>query len=152
MNQTPEEIAADEADIQAVIQGDQAAFRRLVEKYKTYIFDLCWRVTLNEQDAADLTQETFLKLFTHLKDYRPGKKLANWLYTIALNDCRKHLRRKKIVRFFSFSSEGADWDMPAPGVSADLTAREGQVEKIFEKMLASLPDSLRGVFVLRYLE
>ncbi len=152
MDQTPGDTAADGADVQAALQGDQDAFRRLVEKYHSYIFGLCRRVTLNEQDAADLTQEAFLKLYTHLKDYKPGQKLSNWLYTIALNDCRKHLRHKKVVRFFSFSTEGMEMEVPAEGASADRGAREAQTQKAVGKMLADLPDSLREVFVLRYFE
>ena len=152
MDQSPEDIARDDQDIQSALQGDATAFRRLVDKYQVYIFNLCLRVTLNEQDAADLTQETFLKLYTHLKVYQPGQKLSNWLYTIALNDCRKHLRRKKIIRFFSFSRETMEWEPPAEGSSADQAVREAQSRKLMEKMLADLPVSLRTVFTLRYLE
>lgn len=152
MDQTPEDIASDAANVQAALQGDHAAFRRLVEKYQSYIFNLCWRVTLHEQDAADLTQEAFLKLYRHLGDYKPGQKLSNWLYTIALNDCRKHLRRKKIVRFLSFSPEGTELELPAPGPSADSQARGTQARDLMDRMVVSLPGPLREVFVLRYLE
>ncbi len=152
MKQTPEDIALDAKQIEAALGGDSDAFRWIVEKYHQYIFDLCWRVTLNEQDAADLTQETFLKLYTHLKDYKPGQKLSNWLYTIALNDSRKHLRRRKIIRFFSFSEEGVLPEISAEGAESDQTVRQAQSQSLFNQLAAVLPDQFRPVFVLRYFE
>jgi len=152
MDQKPEDIAADLADIQAAQKGDATAFRRLVEKYHSYIYNLCRRVTLNPQDAADQTQETFLSFYAHLKDYQPGLKLSNWLYTIALNQCRKQLRRKKIVRFFSLSHDEKLHEPPASGSSPDQGIRRDQSQALLDKLVVSLPESYRPVFILRYFE
>jgi RNA polymerase sigma-70 factor (ECF subfamily) len=152
MKQNPDDIALDAKYIQLALQGDAQAFRWLVDKYHRYIFGLCWRVTGNEQDAADLTQETFLKLYTHLKDYRPGEKLSNWLYTIALNESRKNLRRKKIVRFFSLDQEEILPPLAAQGAESDGPARETQSKALFDRLVRDLPESLRPSFVLRYSE
>ena len=60
------------------------AFRRIIGKYQNDIFDLCLRMTGSRQDAEDISQEAFLKLYQHLSRYREGHTLSNWLYTIAL--------------------------------------------------------------------
>jgi len=151
MDQSPSDIAQDQQNIQAALGGDQDAFRRLVEKYQGYLFNLCWRVTQNRQDASDLTQETFLKFYTHLKDYHPGQKLSNWLYTIALNECRKQLRRRKIVQFFSLTDEDRV-ETEAPGLGADQKEAQDQSQRLLGKLVADLPESLRTPFVLRYFE
>ena len=152
MEQSPQDIAHDLENIQGALNGDQGAFRGIVEKYHAYIFKLCWRMTQNRQDAADLTQETFLKLYTHLKDYKPGQKLSNWLYTIALNDCRKHLRRKKIVRFFSYSADDNPGELTSESLMADKGIQQAQSQDLLNRLVASLPESYRSVFILRYFD
>jgi len=152
MDQTPEDLARDQQDIDAALQGDEAAFRRLVEKYQNFLFNLCRRVVQNRQDALDLTQETFLKFHTHLKDYKRGQKLSNWLYTIALNECRKQLRRRRIVQFFSLREDEDSLDPEARDLPADQKATQDQSKKIVEKLVADLPEPLRIPFVLRYFQ
>jgi RNA polymerase sigma-70 factor (ECF subfamily) len=86
-----------------------------------------------------------------LKDYRPGQKLSNWLYTIALNECRKQLRRRRIVRFFSLG-EGNPIEAESPGPGADRKVAQDRSRQLLEKLVADLPPSLRTPFVLRYFE
>jgi RNA polymerase sigma-70 factor (ECF subfamily) len=153
MKQSPEELAQDLANITAALNGDSDAFDRIMDKYDRYIFNLCWRVTLNEQDAADLTQETFLKLYTHLKDFKSGQNFSNWLYTIALNDCRKHLRRKKIIHFFSYSQDSEFSKVPfEEKLGSEKEMNQSQTQILLHRITASLPEGLRPVFILRYFE
>ncbi len=136
--------------------GDQDAFRRLMEKYQDYIFDLCFRVLANAQDAEDAAQETFLQFYRNLSRYKTEFKLSNWLYTIALNLCRKKLRRKKIVRFFSLDHSRPGWDedtpqdFPDPGPSVEEQVDRKRSVALAQQLVGFLPDSLKYPFILRH--
>jgi RNA polymerase sigma-70 factor (ECF subfamily) len=133
--------------------GDEDAFAALVERYQDYIFHLCARVSGSRADAADLCQDCFLKLHRHLGRIDPARKLSNWLYTVALNDCRALLRRRKIARFFSLDArreDGLAFDPPAPGASPAQQAEQGQLRRALAQAVQTLPQSMREAFVLRH--
>ena len=76
-----------------VLKGDKQAYALLVEEYKAPIYNLAYRMTGNQQDAADLTQDVFIRAYTYLWRYNPRKKFFTWLYTIALNTIRNHFKK-----------------------------------------------------------
>ena len=78
-----------------VLEGDRQAYALLVEEYKTPIYNLAYRMTRNLEDADDLTQDIFIRAYVHLWRYNPQKKFFTWLYTIALNQIRNHLKKIK---------------------------------------------------------
>ena len=87
-----------EAQIVAkVLKGDRQSYALLVEKYKSPIYNLAYRMTGNREDAADLTQDTFIRAYLYLWRYDPHKKLFTWLYTLALSIIKNHLRKKGII-------------------------------------------------------
>lgn len=144
--------------IGAALGGDADAFRRLIERHQDPIFDLCLRMLGNAQDAEDVAQETFLAFFRHLRDYRPDHKVSNWLYTIALNRCRRQLRKRKVLRLLSLDfSSGEEGEGQVVEVASDERLPEAGLEEAegqrwAEKVLASLPDSLREPFLLRHVK
>ena len=84
-----------EAEIVArVLKGDKQAYALLVDEYKSPIYNLAYRMTGNLEDADDLTQETFIRAYQYLWRYDTRRKLFTWLYTLALNLIRSHLRKK----------------------------------------------------------
>ncbi len=84
-----------EAEIVArVLKGERQAYAMLVEEYKSPIYNLAYRMTGNSEDADDLTQETFIRAYQYLWRYDTSKKFFTWLYTLALNLIRGHLRKK----------------------------------------------------------
>jgi RNA polymerase sigma-70 factor (ECF subfamily) len=86
----------EEAQIVArVLKGDRQEYALLVEKYKSPIYNLAYRMTGNPEDAADLTQETFIRAYLYLWRYDARKKFFSWLYTISLNIIKNHLRKNK---------------------------------------------------------
>ena len=135
-------------------QGDEDAFRALVDRYKDYVYHLCVRVSGSRSDGEDLAQECFIKLYKNLGRYRKEHKLSNWLYTIALNDCRKLLRRRRIVRFFSLDASPGE-EGPRPQV-VDLAMDPGQQldnSQLGQRLavaVSQLPQDLRAVFVMRH--
>ncbi len=153
-----ENIAEDSVLIYECRHGRPESFRKLVEKYQDYIFDLCYRMTGSRQDAEDITQEAFVKFYNKMDEYNATHKLSNWLYTIALNDCRKKLRHDRIFKFFSVDhTGGADADDPSielvdKGLSAEDHLHQKENSLLAQKLVMSLPDPLRPSFLMRYLK
>ena len=78
-----------------ILEGDRQAYSLLVRKYQSAIYNLAYRMTANSQDAADLTQDIFIRAYTYLWRYNPEKKFFTWLYTIALSTIKNHLKKSK---------------------------------------------------------
>ncbi len=84
--------------IDRVLQGDRQAYALLVKEYKSPIYNLAYRMTGNLEDAADLTQDIFIRAYIHLWRYNPEKKFFTWLYTIALNTIKNFIKKNKITQ------------------------------------------------------
>jgi RNA polymerase sigma-70 factor (ECF subfamily) len=153
MASLPPAEAEDQEAIRAVLSGDEEAFRRLVDKYARSIFNLAYRMTGNAADAEDMAQEAFLQAYARLRDFRAGSRFHPWLYTIALNLCRSHLRRRSFPRWLVPTRE-READRPEPELSERspdpeqaLLAREA--EEGLDRAVAALPVKYREVFILR---
>jgi RNA polymerase sigma-70 factor (ECF subfamily) len=76
-------------------KGDLFAFEQILSFYEKAIYNYCLRVLKNSQNAKDVTQETFIKVYTHRKDIDPEKNVKTWIFTIATNTAYDFLRSKK---------------------------------------------------------
>lgn len=130
--------------------GDRLAIEALILRFQNYVYRLCFLVMRNEQDAEDMTQETFIRAFRALPRFevREGKNFEGWLYRIAVNACRSRMRR----RWYQV----LPWPEPAPPLASEP---EEQPDRVFmqgearQEMLAaidSLGEKHRLVVVLRY--
>lgn len=81
--------------MQAIQQGRESGLVELMHTYREPVFRLAYRYVHSEADAADLTQATFLKVWQKSSQFRPKGKVKSWLFLIAANLCRDHLRRQK---------------------------------------------------------
>ena len=131
-------------------RGDKLALEALVRRYQNYVFRLCLLVMRSEQDAEDMTQETFVRACRALPRFeiREGTSFEAWLYRIAVNCCRSRMRRKWY--------QVLPWPDPAPQVMAET---EEQPDRIVERSewqsqildaVHSLGDKHRMVVILRY--
>ncbi|GAA4460888.1 RNA polymerase sigma factor [Nemorincola caseinilytica] len=84
----------DMAVIQAVLQGRQAAYAGLVERYRSYVFTLALRYVQDREVAEELAQDVFVKAYRNLASYRGESKFGTWLYTIVHTTCLSHMRKK----------------------------------------------------------
>jgi RNA polymerase sigma factor (sigma-70 family) len=111
---TPErqqEADADLAVIRQVQAGDVAAFDKLIRKYRERVFGVVYNLTSNREDAADLTQDAFIKAFQAINRFQGNCSFFTWLYKIAVNTTLSHLRKNKMRSFFSLeklNEEGGD--------------------------------------------
>jgi RNA polymerase sigma-70 factor, ECF subfamily len=130
-------------------RGDSEAFVELVQHYQTPVFNLAYRMLGNAADAEDAAQETFLRAYTQLAGFVPGRKFASWLLGIAAHYCIDRLRRAK---FSGPSLDDEDWrdrlaaDAPLP--DDVVLAHEQQQDA--QRLLNGLPPAYRAVVVLKY--
>lgn len=89
--------------LQRVAEGDIDSFGVLVERHEQRLVRLCFRLLHDREEARDAAQEIFLKAFKSAGNFQPRGQVYTWLYRIAVNHCLNRLRRRKIVRFFSFA-------------------------------------------------
>ncbi|MDP2136971.1 MAG: sigma-70 family RNA polymerase sigma factor, partial [Candidatus Didemnitutus sp.] len=87
--------ANDEESMLALQRGEDLALNRLMGRWQLPLRGYLYRSTHNEQDALDLAQETFVRIYQHRARYRPGARFSTWMFQIALNLARDHARRLK---------------------------------------------------------
>lgn len=75
--------------------GNKDAFEKIIEKYQNRIFTLCYRYTGNKEDAEDLAQDVFVKLFKKINQYNNKSSFSTWLFQIGNNTCKDFLRKKQ---------------------------------------------------------
>lgn len=125
------------------------AFNELIQKYQKKIYWLCRRIVIDHDDADDITQEVFVKVWLNLADFKQNSKLYTWLYRIAFNECVGFLRKKR-RRYF----------LPIGDVEGELTGKlqeslqvsEADISFQLQKALLGLPEKQRLVFNMKYFD
>jgi RNA polymerase sigma-70 factor (ECF subfamily) len=82
--------------ISLVLKGDQQAYSELVERYREYVFTLALRFCRNREDAEEVAQDIFIKVYRSLADFKGTSKFSTWLYTITYNTSVTFLRKRKM--------------------------------------------------------
>lgn len=107
-------------------QGDPEAFTGLVEAYQRAVYNLCYRMSGNAEDAEDAAQETFLRAYKSIRRYDPNRSFSTWILSIAAHYCIDQARRR---RFQIISIEDLPVpDLPdtSPGIEKNLSLKEDQ--------------------------
>jgi RNA polymerase sigma-70 factor (ECF subfamily) len=143
--------------IQQVLKGDQNAFGEIVELYKDKIFQLCYRMLGNRQEAEDMAQEAFVRAYVNIHRFRTDLKFSTWLYRIATNLCIDRIRKKKPDYFLDAEVPGTDGLTMYSQVAAEIDLPEKQVETLelqdmIQAEINRLPEKYRSVIVLKYIE
>jgi RNA polymerase sigma-70 factor (ECF subfamily) len=107
----------DETLIDQIRGGDTASFAMIVERYKVQIYNLAYRFSGSAEDAADMTQDVFCRVFEKLESYRNQSSFFAWVYTLALNYARDWVRKKKNHerKIDRFSKEYSSNEANSPG-------------------------------------
>ena len=133
---TPErqqEADADWAVVKKVQAGDVAAFAKLILKYRERVYSIIYNLCANREDAADLTQGTFIKAFQSINRFQGQSSFFTWLYRIAVNATLTHLRKNKLRTFFSF--ERITEEDKSSEILEALTDKRGADREAFVKEL-----------------
>ena len=146
--------ARDRADMERLAAGQDAALNDLMERHATPVFHFLCRMVGNEDDANDLAQETFVRVFRARASFRTGEKFSTWLFTIAANLARNHFRRRSRHPNVSLETETGETEQtlgstlpasdPAPNEQVLATERAAAVRAAVGK----LPEDLREAIAL----
>lgn len=156
--QTTQDADPDFAIVHRVQAGEVDAFDQLILKYRERMFAIIYNLTANREDAADITQDTFIKAFQSINRFQGKSSFFTWVYRIGVNTTYTHLRRNRLRRFFSFETIH---DELAPSEILELLTakgglpREGALRELQEKLneaLQALSLKHRTVVVLFEIE
>jgi len=134
--------------------GHGAALNCLMERHAEKLFHYLVRALQNEDDAADLAQETFVRVFQHRAQFDPRQKFSTWLYAIASNLVRDRYRRRKRHSQVSLDAENEATgnafgeSLPDPAPSASETAQRNERAEAVRLAVAALPERLRVPLIL----
>jgi RNA polymerase sigma-70 factor (ECF subfamily) len=130
--------------IRRVISGDIQAFDTLVRKYYKNIYAYCYRRTRDENIAADLTQDVFLKVISTIYKYKFTGKFSNFLFTIALNTCNDYNRKSSPIIDYDMNTLTSIERQPLEQI-----IKNEEAQKLHERLYA-LPDIQREALILYY--
>jgi len=130
-------------------RGDSRAFDTLVQRHWGKVSSIAARFLRDPNDVEDVTQETFLQAYRHLRAFRGQASVRTWLVRITVNVCKNRVRTAWWRRVSLVGAAPLD---PAGASDAQALAEGAVLREQFEKAVATLPDPLRVPFVLRFLE
>ncbi len=135
--------------VRGILAGDKELFSSLVKAYHGPIYNLALRMTGSPADAADLTQETFVRAWIKLDSFDEDSRFYAWLYTLSLNLIRNHLKKKSSARHQEYCPERTRLEN-SPGSDPPQELIFSQNEQQIQNLLLCLPLEQREALLLRF--
>jgi len=136
--------------VQEVRKGKRQAFTELMRRHQKRVYWAARRIVGGHEEADDIAQETFIKAFLALDNFRGDSSFFTWIYRIAINLSLNAVRKQHVVRYVR-QSEIINWLLPSKESPDDeMIARE--TLSLVERAIATLPEKQRSVFVMRFYE
>lgn len=142
-------------------EGDREAFQTLVERYQEKVYSICYGKVKDEQDAKDVSQDVFVKIFRYIENFNQESSFYTWLYRITVNTCidylRKQSRRKEVDYDDTIQTdeevEGNELLMPSKlGINPDKELGRKELRKKMLEALDTLSEKHRTILTLREVE
>ena len=141
--------------IRSVLRGNVNDFEKLVTAYEKNVYSLALRMVGDPEDAADMTQETFIKAYRSLSSFRGDSKFSSWLYRIASNVCLDFLRSRSRHPQVSLNSSDEDgrtaFELPDMSRNPEEQLMKKLSMEAVRRGLEQLPEQQRQILVLREL-
>jgi RNA polymerase sigma-70 factor (ECF subfamily) len=142
--ETPSDIEL----VQEVRNGRRQAFTALMKRYQERVYWVARRIVGSHDDADDIVQETFVKAYLALGEFRGDSSFFTWIYRIAVNLSLNALRKRQVLNYLH-ESELLSRILPSPDdPGKDLESSE--IESALQQAVATLPEKQKAVFVMRY--
>lgn len=143
--------------IKKAIEGDESAYKNLLENYRGAIYNLLYKMVRNKEETEDLVQEAFMKAFKALPSFNEEYAFSTWLYKIAVNNCIDHMRKKKLQTYSINkpvqSKDGElDREFPDTSMSPDKSILSEERASIIETAIDELPENYKTAIILRHSE
>jgi len=145
----------DEDLIKRFQEGDLYAFDLLVQRYKNRLMNFTFRFLGSMEEAEDVVQETFLRLYRNRKAYKKIAKFSTWIYTIAGNLAKTELRKRKRRKLISLSEIGYDekeYEIEDQALNPESNADGSLKNEKIQDAIQQLSPRFRQVIILREIE
>lgn len=143
----------DKSDLELVEEfrrGDVRSFNELVRRYQEKVYWIARRVIGTHEDADDIVQDVFVRVYDALKEFRAESGLYTWLYRITVNISLNALRKKRLKDFVRYEEMEEELESSDEGSDARVVQKEYQ--SILEQAIDRLPAKQKMVFMMRYYE
>ncbi len=160
-----QELAQQDLEIiEDILHGNEARFDELVSRYYRRLYQIAFGVIANAEDAEEVVQDSFVKAFKHLPNFRSTSTFYTWIRQIVLNAARdkyQWLRRRGRQQTVSISDLGfatddsehkEDYQVPSEALSPERMFSMDETRRNIEDCFQKLPDAMREVMTLRHLE
>ncbi|WP_168123865.1 RNA polymerase sigma factor SigW [Paenibacillus sp. HB172176] len=138
------------------LKGDRQAFEELVDLYQGKLYHMAYRMLSSRQEAEDVVQETFLRVYKNLERFDDTQKFSTWIYRIATNLCIDRLRKRRPT--YSLDAESNDYEgldgysmIPSDDRTPESELILTDTQRIIQEAMESLPPKYKTVMMLRYL-
>lgn len=142
---------SDEELASRVKKGEVDSFQELMERYEKKIFSYVRRFLNNHDDARDLTQDVFIKVFKNIQSFDEEKRFSPWIYRIAHNEAVNTIK-KKIREPLNFFDPELLFPHPLSSESPQDDAEKREIKKALEECLEEIEEKYKEVLILRYFE
>ncbi|MGB9606116.1 MAG: RNA polymerase sigma factor, partial [Bryobacteraceae bacterium] len=150
--------ASDEAELVRRVQaGDEGAFREIVERYQSKVYSIIYGILRNHNDAEDIAQQVFAKIYFSIKNFDFRSSLLTWIYKITVNECYDYLRKRK-VRKLVYESDFTEDENQRLQMSEPPRDERPPIDDVLAqrdlalKLLARLPAEERNLLLLKEVE
>lgn len=127
-------------------QRDDSAVRELTGRYNQRLFRIARGILRNDADAEDVVQETYVRVFTHLEQFRGDSSVGTWLVRIAINQALGRIRRRRPTVDIAVTPTAS------PNADPETLMAQDELRALLERSIDELPDTFRAVFVARMVE
>ncbi len=134
---------SDQDLVRGCLRGEEGCFGELLERYERPVYNLAYRFAGSRDDAEEITQSTFVKVFENLSRYDPGRKFFSWMYRIALNEALNFKRAQK-------DTADITDELPSGDDTIHDALEQDDERKRIENALFGIHEDLRSVIVLHY--
>jgi len=135
--------------------GDVEAFEMIIEDYQKKVFNIALRMIGNHDDASELAQEVFIRIYKSIKNFKGESSLSTWIYRITTNVCLDELRKRKNKNVVSLDEDVKHEDgeikrqVEDTGPTPDIIAEKNEIRRVVKEAILSLPEDQRTVIILR---
>jgi RNA polymerase sigma-70 factor, ECF subfamily len=145
----------DRALVSRILEGERDLFSDLVRRYEKRVVNYVYRITHRYEDAHDLAQEIFVKVYTALDRYDPKYQFSTWIFRIAQNSAIDALRKRSISEVSLTTSpdddrQGKEREFAAPGVSPYRDIKNKELSEAIDLAVEKLPPDYRELVQLRH--
>jgi RNA polymerase sigma factor CnrH len=136
-------MESDATLMRKLADGEEMCLNILIDRHRPTVFRFAWRYLGNAADAADVTAETFVRLFFAADRYQTARPFGGWLFGIAANLCRDQLRRRQRRPLTTWFSGQSAVDLATDGVDGRSAIELAEVDQLVERAIQELPHTLK---------